>query len=136
MVSHGLARIHDVDYLRPFYDELRAALGGALRSTGYVAGESLRALHRIEADRRFHPEAAGEREAGDGVRLSARRRKKLARLKRNVPIRLDVARLERLLVVHSESQPWHETLRSAIDSTIAQLVDYRDSQARDLVPAE
>jgi hypothetical protein len=101
-----------------------------------VAGESLRALHRIEADRRFHSEAAGEREGNGGARLSARRRKKLARLKRNVPVRLDAARVERLLLTHSASQPWHAELGAAIDGTIAQLVDYRASQARGLVPAE
>lgn len=136
MVANDLPRIHDVDYLRPFYDELRQVRGSALRPDDYLAGESLRALHRIEADRRFHPEAAGEREADGGVRLSARRRKKLARLKRSVPARLGVAHLERLLLAHSSSQPWHEHLDAAIDTTIAQLVDYRGSQARPLVPAE
>jgi hypothetical protein len=136
MVANDLPRIHEVDYLRPFYDELRAMHGGALRPDDYVAGESLRALHRIEADRRFHPEAAGERGEDVGVRLSARRRKKLARLKRNVPARFDVALLERLLRAHSAAQPWHEHLDAAIDSTVAQLVDYRGSQARHLIPAE
>ncbi len=136
MVTNDLPRIHDVDYLEPFYDELRVARGGVLRPEDYVAGESLRALHRIEADRRFHPEAAGEREGDRGVRLSARRRKKLARLKRSVPARLDAAHLERLLLAHSASQPWHEQLGAAIDSTIAQLVDYRGSQAHHLIPVE
>jgi hypothetical protein len=137
MVSQDLPRIHDVDYLQPFYDELRASRGGgALRPDDYVAGESLRALHRIEADRRFHPEAAGERDGDGGVRLSARRRKKLASLKRSVPARLDATRLERLLAAHGAAQPWHDGLGAAIDSTIAQLVDYRRSQAGRLVPAE
>jgi hypothetical protein len=132
MVSNDLARIHDVDYLRPFYEAMRAAAGRALRADDYVAGESLRALHRIEADLRFHPEAAGERREG-GVRLSARRRKKLARLKRNVPARLGAAGLEKLLVAHSESQPWHEHLAAAIEPTIARLVEYRASKGRALV---
>ena len=136
MVANSLPRIHDVDYLRPFYEGLREIRGHALRPDDYVAGESLRALHRIEADRRFHPEAAGEREVDGGVRLSARRRKKLARLKRNVPVRLGAAPLERLLRAHSALQPWHENLDAAIDTTIAQLVDYRGSQARHLIPAE
>jgi len=136
MASNDLPRIQDIDYLRPFYDELREIRGGPLRPADYVAGESLRALHRIEADRRFHSEAAGEREGNGGARLSARRRKKLARLKRNVPARLDAARVERLLLAHSTSQPWHAELGAAIDTTIAQLVDYRASQARGLIPAE
>jgi hypothetical protein len=136
MASNDLPRIHDIDYLRPFYDELREIRGGPLRPADYVAGESLRALHRIEADRRFHPEAAGEREGNGGARLSARRRKKLARLKRNVPARLDAVRVERLLLAHGASQPWHAELGAAIDATIAQLVDYRASQAGGLVPAE
>jgi hypothetical protein len=136
MVANGLPRIHDVDYLRPFYGELREIRGHALRPDDYVAGESLRALHRIEADRRFHPEAAGARAADGGVRLSARRRKKLARLKRSIPARLGAPQLERLLLAHSALQPWHEHLAAVVDSTIAQIVDYRGSLARHLVPAE
>src|SRR6185503_4941893 len=46
MASNDLPRIHDIDYLRPFYDELRVIRGGPLRPADYVAGESLRALHR------------------------------------------------------------------------------------------
>jgi hypothetical protein len=44
--------------------------------------------------------------------------------------------VERLLLAHSTSQPWHAELGAAIDTTIAQLVDYRASQARGLIPAE
>ena len=47
-----------------------------------------------------------------------------------------MAHLERLLLAHSASQPWHEHLDAAIDSTIAQLVDYRGSQAHYLIPVE
>ena len=53
-----------------------------------------------------------------------------------LPARLDAARAERLLLAHSASQPWHTELGAAIDTTISQLVDYRASQARGLVPAE
>jgi hypothetical protein len=136
MVGNDLTRIHEVDYLRPFYDVVKEASGGALRPGDYVAGESLRALHRIEADLRSHPEVPGERGEDGVVRLSLRRRKKLARLKRNVPARLEPACLERLLLAHSEAQPWHESLAGAIEPTIARLVDYRGSQARDLIPDE
>lgn len=41
-----------------------------------------------------------------------------------------------LLMAPGASQPWHAELGAAIDSTIVQLVDYRASQARHLVPAE
>ena len=53
-----------------------------------------------------------------------------------LPARLDAVRAERLLLAHSASQPWHTELGAAIDATIGQLVDYRASQARGLVPAE
>jgi hypothetical protein len=53
-----------------------------------------------------------------------------------VPTRFGAARLERLLGAHSDSQPWHEHLTAAIEATVAQVVDYRSSQARALIRRE
>jgi hypothetical protein len=134
MVTDRLERIHDVDGLRPFYDDLAVALGRRLGPADYRAGECLRALHRIHADLAFHPEAdvaPGE----DGTpRPSPRRREKLARLRRQVPLRLREPALERLLRVHARSQPWHEWLEAAIPPTLCALAAYRASRARDLIP--
>lgn len=133
MVANGLGRVHDVDYLRSFYEALEAVLGRALGPSDYLAGESLRALHRILADLQFHPEA-DVRSWEDGLaRLSIRRRRKLARLKRCIPARLRDTDLERLLLVHARAQPWHDYLDRAIEPTCRSLGEYRDSRARRLI---
>jgi hypothetical protein len=134
MVANDLWRIHAVDYLRSFYESLAALLGRALEPPDYLAGESLRAIHRIESDLWLHPEVDARRGEDGRPRLSARRRKKLARLKRCVPRRIQAADLERLLLVHARSQPWHGGLEEAVESAVRSLVDYRSSQGRKLVP--
>jgi hypothetical protein len=134
MVANGLGRIHDVDYLAPFYAMLAAALGRRLEPADYALGESLRALHRIEADLRFHPEVDAT-PAPDGTpRLSHRRRQKLARLKRVVPLRLHAVDLERLLLAHARAQPWHAELEAAVAPAVRSLLDYRQSPGSRLVP--
>jgi hypothetical protein len=133
LVANRLARIRDVDYLQPFYALLQEALGRPLGDADALAGESLRALHRIEADRAGHPEAEGERSADGALRLSRRRRKKLARLKRCIPARLGEAALERLLAAHAAAQPWHASLAAAVAPTLCAILEYRRSPGRDLV---
>jgi hypothetical protein len=132
-VVNGLARVHYVDYLAPFNAACRGALGETDGPQVLLAGESLRALHRIYADLHHHPEARyALNERGERI-LSCKRRKKAARLKRNVPLRLDVEALERLLDLHARAQPWHPHLGDAIAPTVRALADYRGSQARGLV---
>jgi hypothetical protein len=133
MVAEGLPRIHDVDYLRPFYDALALALGRRLEPGDYLAGESLRALHRIQGDLLAHPALAAAPDDGRVATVHGRRRKKLARLKRNVPPRLDAGDLERLLLVHGRAQPWHEGLDQAVKPTVAGLLEYRHSSAGRLI---
>ncbi len=135
MVANGLMRVHDVDHLRPFYEGLETVLGRVLDPGDYLAGESLRALHRIHADLEFHPESDARCREDGVARLSIRRRRKLARLKRCIPVRLRTEDLERLLLVHASSQPWHENLEAAIEPTLWALTEYRHSRARGLIPA-
>jgi hypothetical protein len=127
-----LDRIHDVDYLQPFYRQLGPALGRELEASDYLIGESLRTLHRIYADLAFHPQAEHTRAGPDS--LSRHRRKKLARLKRCIPSQLARPALERLLLAHSQTQPWHPHLEAAIEPTIAALLAYRGSRARGQIP--
>jgi hypothetical protein len=136
MVANGLARIHDVDYLLPYYETLQTALGRPLRPADYLAGESLRTLHRIYADLAFHPEARLRWTEQGAARMSIRRHRKLGSLKRAIPTRLGEAELEQLLAVHSRGQPWHPDLAAAIEPTIWSIVGYRQSRARHLVPTE
>jgi len=124
-VVNGLARVHDVDHLRPFYAVLGAALGADAGPGLYYAGESLRALHRIYTDLHHHPEARFRPHPAGGRALSTKRRKKAARLKRNVPPRLDGATLERLLDLHACAQPWHAHLADGIAPTVRAIADYR-----------
>jgi hypothetical protein len=134
MAADGLERIHDVDSLRPFYDGLAGALGRRLEPADYRAGESLRTLHRIHADLAFHAEADADGSEHGTRRPSPRRRKKLARLRRQVPVRLQERALARLLLIHARSQPWHEALEAAIEPTLRALATYRASRARGLIP--
>jgi hypothetical protein len=136
LVAEGLPRIHDVDYLRPFYDALAAALGRRLEPGDYLTGESLRALHRIQADLLAHPALAAARDGGRAARVQGRRRKKLARLKRTVSTRLTAGDLERLLLAHGRAQPWHERLDDAVEPTVAELLEYRGSSAPRPMPRD
>jgi hypothetical protein len=43
--------------------------------------------------------------------------------------------MRELLQAHAESQPWHENLAAGIDITIAEIDDYRNSQAGNLIPS-
>ena len=133
MVAAGLAHIHDVDHLEPFYHTLAATLGRQLEPADYLTGESLRALHRIYADLEVSPEPTAPGHERAAASLSFRRRKKLGGLKRRVPTRLSTPELERLLRVHAAHQPWHPNLEAGIEPTIRSIHDYRRSPARALV---
>jgi hypothetical protein len=134
MAVNGLERVQDVDCLRPFYDELRAQRGRALDPADWLAGESLRILHRIYTDRDHHPEAAVRRDARGERTLSVRRRRKLAALKRNLPLALGARALERLLARHAEAQPWHAYLDKSIEVVLREVETYRRSAARAGIP--
>ncbi len=129
-VVNGLDRVHDVDYLRPFYTALRHALPDTAPPEILAAGESLRALHRIYTDLHFHPEAVF-RPGPDGDRLlSPKRRKRTARLKRNVSRELDPATLAHLLAEHAATQSWHPHLSDAIEATVRAVTHYPASNRR------
>lgn len=133
MVANNLGRVHEVDYLRPFYEQWQLITGTGASGRDFLAGESLRALHRIHADMEFHPEAQVKHDS-DGRRwLGGRRRKKASVLRRNIPMSVGCHDLERLLAEHSRTQPWHEHLPDAIEPTIRGIEAYRSSQARDLI---
>jgi len=127
-VVNGLDRVHDVDYLRPFYIALRNALPDTTPAEIHVAGESVRALHRIYTDLHFHPDALFRSGAHGERRLSPKRRKRSARLKRNVPRTLDSATLAQILHQHAGTQPWHEHLADAIPATVQAIADYHASK--------
>jgi hypothetical protein len=133
MVANGLRRIQEVDYLQPFYDALETILGRPLRPADYLTGESLRALHRIYADLAVSPEPGLDGQRRGLADLSFRRRKKLGALKRSIPARLGVPELERLLVVHTRHQPWHENLEAGVEPATQAILAYRKSPARSLV---
>jgi hypothetical protein len=135
MVANGLPRVHAVDYLEPFYAELARALGRNLVETDYVAGESLRALHRIHTDLYHHREARFDQGVDGRRHLSTKRRKKAALLKRGVPVTFGTAALERLLQCHAETQPWHAHLADGIAPTVRALMEYRDAAPRRLLAA-
>jgi hypothetical protein len=133
LAANGLARVHEVDYLQPFYSALGRLLGGEFTDRDYVIGESLRALHRIQTDLDSHPEAVIAREEGGRRRLSTRRRKKVAALQRNIPLGMTSTHVEQLLYEHSRTQLWHERLEESIEATVKGIEEYRNSHARKLI---
>ena len=136
MAVNGLPRIHDVDYLKQFYNAAEKMINRDLVKSDYFVGESLRALHRIYTDRDFHPESAVTNDESGRKSMGLKRRKKTAMLKRNIPLRLTDDDMRELLQAHTESQPWHESLAAGIDITIAEIEDYRNSQAGNLIPSQ
>ncbi len=128
-VVNDLRRIHDVDYLRPFYAMLRDLAGNPPDAELYLAGESLRALHRVYTDMHHHTQARVDRSDGGDVRMSAKRRKKSAVWKRSVPRTLGPKEIATLLVEHGRAQPWHARLEDGIEPTIRAVESYRSRRA-------
>lgn len=108
MAANDLERVHDVDYIKPFYDYLENQTG----KRDFLVGESLRALHRICSDILKYNISA----------LSKNRRYKINGLARNVlKARLTSMQIKDLLSIHSQTQPWHPELEKGIDFTIKKI---------------
>jgi len=131
---NGFDRIHEMDYLRDFYGHLRSLMGRTLQERDYFVGESLRVLHRVYTDRDYHPEASVRSEFPGQRDMGFRRRKKAALLKRNIPSCLTPENLRSLLRVHALSQPWHDHLEAAAETTVKEIEEYRHSRAGRMVP--
>jgi len=126
MAVNGLSNIHEVDYLKEFYDVFRSIVGRPeLGKQDYFIGESLRALHRVLTDRDFHPEAAVTNGRCGKKSMSVRRRKKVASLKKNIPQELHSEGLLSLLKTHSAAQPWHNHLEEMAEVTVREIEEYR-----------
>ncbi len=113
MAANGLERVQDIDYIKPFYDEMKKH--GAEDS---LSGESLRALHRIYSDM---------------VKFSIRdlgrhRRSKIKKILDNIPLGIKEEQLRDLLLVHSETQPWHKELKDGIELTLERIKSYRKAK--------
>jgi hypothetical protein len=110
MATNGLKRVQDVDHLVPFYEEM-------LRTTktdNLLAGESLRALHRIYADITIY-----------GLTISRHQKMKIRDLIRNIPETINTEALRTLLTIHTETQSWHKNLQKGIEPTIQRIEEYR-----------
>jgi len=105
MVVNNLERIQDVDYLKPFYD----VLGNKV-----LAGESLRALHRIYSD-----------VIGRGLHLGRQQKVKIRSLVANLSTDLTEDKMRELLSIHAQTQPWHNDLKANIEPTIANIQERR-----------
>jgi hypothetical protein len=113
MTVNNLERVHDADYIKPFYDCLQKQTG----TRDFLAGESLRALHRIYSDILKY----------NIPPLSRQRRYKINTIIRNVlDARLSSSQIRDLLKVHTETQPWHRELEAGIDFTIRKIETYQN----------
>ena len=129
-VVNGLTRVHDVDYLRTFYAMLRDLAGNPSDADLYLAGESLRALHRVYTDMHHHAQARVDRGTDDDVRMSLKRRKKSAAWKRSVPRSLGAREIATLLGEHARAQPWHANLQEGVEPTVRAIEAYRSREGR------
>ena len=113
MAINGLQRVQDVSYIAPFYERMRKIAG----EENLMAGESLRALHRIYSDiAKFY--------IGD---IGRHRKARINKMIKNIPYSFSLDTLTELLKVHSETQPWHSNLEDGIEPTIERIKVYRDS---------
>ena len=126
MVANGLKRVQDVDYIKPFYDYFEETTG----KRDFLAGESLRALHRIYSDI-LQFDLSGM--------LSKNRKEKIKILVKNiVSAGLDFRQIEELLNIHVKHQPWHEVLGEGIEPTLERIKEHfsGSSYVRSLVKKE
>ncbi|MBI2631875.1 hypothetical protein HYW75_02640 [Candidatus Pacearchaeota archaeon] len=117
MATNSLERVQDIDYIKPFYNLMEQQIG----KRNFLAGESLRALHRIYSDiLKFSIPT-----------LSRQRRYKINRLIRNIlEAQITSSEIERLLKIHTETQPWHPELAKGIDFTLYKIEVYRKGDER------
>ncbi|MFZ5954806.1 MAG: hypothetical protein ACOYT4_00085 [Nanoarchaeota archaeon] len=110
MVANRLERICDLDFLKPFYDNL-----GKIKNSVLI-GENLRALHRIYSDIKKYDIKDWNSDS---------RKKKINRLKRNVlSSEIGLEQIRDLLVINTEKQPWHFELKENIDFVLQEIKDY------------
>ena len=113
MAANGLRKVRDVDYIKPFYDEMKRQN----ESEDVLAGESLRALHRIYSDIENYKCVPGRHQ-----------NKKINHLLSYVYISLTNNDLGELLKLHAEMQPWHDNLKNGIEPTLERIKAYRKSR--------
>jgi len=114
MVVNKLPRVQDVDYIKSFYQTYRELV----ESEDLLAGESLRALHRLCSDvQQFR------------LKPSRHKKEKINRLIRKIN-NLNAYHMRELLGVHSQTQPWHDNLEQGIEPTIERIETYRRAGAK------
>ncbi len=109
MAVNDLSRIQDVDYIKPFYDELN--------NTNYLAGESLRALHRIYSDINAYDCKPGRHQ-----------KSKISNMLHNIPLDISLEKIKHSLEAHTSTQPWHSELKDGIEPTIERIKVNRSSK--------
>lgn len=109
MTINRLERVQDIDYLNKFYKKFRKLKG----NENLLAGESLRALHRIYSDIESYKSVPGRHH-----------KKKIRSLLQNISS-LNEQEVSELLKVHTEAQPWHANLENGIKPTIERIKSYR-----------
>lgn len=108
MVANNQDRVQDIDCIKPFYETLGTA--------NYLAGESLRALHRIYSDiSKF------------GLSLhKGSRRRRINRIIQNILAGgLNSEQIRKSLDENSQIQPWHTELEAGIEPTLTAIEEYK-----------
>jgi transcriptional regulator with XRE-family HTH domain len=112
MVANRLEKVQDVDYIKPFYDSFK------IGEKTEIAGESLRALHRIYSDMKTY-----------SLSLGRQKLKRVNRLIRNVlSSGLSIREIGNLLKINADNQPWHQELVQGIEPTRERIERYAKSE--------
>ncbi|MFH1425156.1 MAG: hypothetical protein ABIG28_00285 [archaeon] len=93
------------DYLVLFYRRFGEDL---------LAGESLRAIHRLYSDI-----------ASYDCQPHRHQKEKIRKLLSNLPRGLGEGQIRDLLLVHTETQPWRENLKLGVESIVDRIRKYR-----------
>jgi hypothetical protein len=122
MAVNGLNRVQDVDYLKIFYDRFKATMPNLTEEQIYKAGESIRAMHRIQSDIE-----------SNGLGWSDSRKKKRRKIFQVISENageINSKQLESLLNIHAESQSWHPELKQGIAPTVDLILNYLEARKR------
>jgi len=118
---NSLKSVQEVDYIKKFYDLYREIYPNLTEEQRIKSGEIVRALHRIFADIvEFKIKDIGEN-----------RSKKIKWFLQVLVFNLqefDESKMRQLLMLHSETQPWHKNLLKGVDPTIKRIKTYYESK--------
>lgn len=107
MIANDLENVHEIDYLRPFYEELTA-------ENKIRVGECIRALHFIYTDiEKYNIDLSYYQRTRDRIRIGL--------LQPIFKSSLSTNQIAKLLELNANMQPWHPELKTGVKRTIKEI---------------